>query len=121
MKLFVSTMTLTLSLAGASLAQSQLERNLGVEPGRYTTQELAILKVAAEQNGEGARVFFSPTTNTVASSHGTTVTRASAILAEIAEAGDDTAYRAGAERAGGVTFSGQPAWSAQDRHDGGNS
>ncbi len=56
------------------LAQSQLERSLGVDAGRYTTHELARIKgVEGQDNGE-RHVHFgatsgSGTRNTAAPSH----------------------------------------------------
>ena len=121
MKLYASIMALSLGMASAALAQSQLEQNLGAEPGRYTPHQLAIMKVAAEQDGGKSRVHFGQSNGTVVSSLDVVNPRAAEILAGIAESGDDTSYRPDAERAGGVTFSAPAGWHESYRHNGGNS
>jgi hypothetical protein len=121
MKLYASIMALSLGMASAALAQSQLERSLGVEPGRYTAHELAIMKVAAEQDGGESRVHFGQSNGAVVSSLGGGNARAAAILSDIAEADDNASFRPDGARAGGVTFSAPATWSENYRHNGGNS
>lgn len=48
---------LALAVATPALASSQLERQLGVEPGVHTTAELVALKLGQDhETGDGARV-----------------------------------------------------------------
>lgn len=56
MKKIVLT-AIAFAIATPALAASQLERQLGVEPGVYTTAELAALKLGqSHETGDGARV-----------------------------------------------------------------
>ena len=56
MKKIVFT-AIALAIATPALASSQLERQLGVEPGLYTTAELAALQLGrSHETGDGARV-----------------------------------------------------------------
>ena len=58
MKRIVMTTALTLSLTAPAFAQSQLERSLNVEPGKYTTAQLVELTFAESETGSDARVYF---------------------------------------------------------------
>ena len=66
-----------LTAATPALANDQLARSLGVEPGQYTAAELAIIKSRSTETGNDAVVFidntrFAPSNaihNSVAASH----------------------------------------------------
>ncbi|MBK5932566.1 hypothetical protein C8N32_11150 [Rhodovulum imhoffii] len=58
MKRFALTAAIALTAAAPALAQTQLEKNLGVEPGVYTPNELARMKVAVEQTGNDAMIWL---------------------------------------------------------------
>jgi hypothetical protein len=47
---FVITALAAVTLAAPALAQTQLERSLGVQPGLYTTAELVRMRTAAQEN-----------------------------------------------------------------------
>ena len=49
---------LALTAASPVLANDQLARSLGVEPGEYTLEELVVLKGAASETGNEARVYL---------------------------------------------------------------
>lgn len=51
--------TLALAVASPVLANDQLARSLGVEPGQYSLQELVILKAHADESGNDGRVTLS--------------------------------------------------------------
>jgi len=50
-----------LSAAAPAFANDQLARSLGVEPGRYTAAELAIIKSRSTASGNDAVVFIDNT------------------------------------------------------------
>lgn len=58
MKRIVLTTAIALGLAAPAFANDQLARSLGVEPGVYSTAELAKIKNASELTGNDARVFI---------------------------------------------------------------
>ncbi|WP_425051986.1 hypothetical protein [Psychromarinibacter sp. S121] len=49
---------LALTAASPVLANDQLARSLGVEPGQYTLEELVVLKGAASEDGNEGRVYL---------------------------------------------------------------
>ena len=49
---------LATAIAAPAVAQTQLERSLGVEAGQFTVSELAKLKAVETEEGNDARVFF---------------------------------------------------------------
>lgn len=49
---------LTLAAATPALANDQLARSLGVEPGQYTLSELAIIKSKQDKLGNEGRVYL---------------------------------------------------------------
>ena len=52
------TAALAVALAAPAFAQSQLERSLGVEPGVYTVQELALMNAKQGAEGDEALMYF---------------------------------------------------------------
>ena len=58
MKRIILTTALLLGAAAPALAQSQLERSLGVEPGRFTSAELAQLQGKAHEDSYIERKVF---------------------------------------------------------------
>jgi len=91
MKRIVLTTAIVLGFAAPALAQSQLERSLGVDAGVYTTAQLAQLAGAQTDQGIEGKVFFGGTDGHSA--------RAAEIFAAIAaeDAGDGS-------HLGGVVF-----------------
>ena len=55
MKTIIATV-IALSAAAPAVANDQLARNLGVEPGQYTLEQLVALKNASTQEGNDSRV-----------------------------------------------------------------
>ncbi len=47
---------LALTVASPVLANDQLARSLGVEPGQYTLEQLVAIKAAQDESGNDARV-----------------------------------------------------------------
>ena len=58
MKKLILATAVVLGAAAPVLAQSQLEKSLGVEAGQFTTAELAILKSRSTNTGNDGRAFF---------------------------------------------------------------
>jgi len=93
----MKTLLLTSALLiGASpvLAQTQLERQLGVPAGKYTNSQLAELAAAANETGSDARVYFGNDSTTRMSSRGVAAERAANVFAWFAREDDDTQRRA---------------------------
>lgn len=99
MKTFALTTALIASLAAPALAgASQLEKDLGVEPGVYSAAQLVRLKAAAEQTGNEARVHFGEKTAVQVSTSNLGAATAD-IVAGITEANDDGGwFRNGGDR-----------------------
>ncbi|MGC9418949.1 MAG: hypothetical protein ACP5EN_08235 [Rhodovulum sp.] len=93
------------SMTAPVLAQSQLERSLGVEAGRYTTHELARIKgVEGQDNGE-RHVHFGATSGTRVSTSNAINARAAEIIDAMTAAADGTnKTRYAASSFGGITF-----------------
>ena len=99
----MKTLLLTSALligAAPVLAQTQLERQLGVPAGKYTTSQLAELAAASNETGSDARVYFGNDSATRVSSRGVTSERAAEVFARFAREDDDSQRRA---QAGKVT------------------
>ncbi len=60
MKTVIATLV-ALSAAMPALANDQLALSLGVEPGKYTTAELAVIKSRSSLEGNDGRVFIDNT------------------------------------------------------------
>lgn len=93
------------SMTAPVLAQSQLERSLGVEAGRYTTHELARIKgVEGQDNGE-RHVYLGESRDTAVSMSNRTNARIAEIIDEITAAAEGTnKTRYAASSFGGITF-----------------
>ncbi len=61
MKTLALTTALALAVSAPAIAQTQLERSVGAAPGQYTTAQLFQLRVAQENSGNEARVYFQDT------------------------------------------------------------
>ncbi len=61
MKTLALTTALALAVSAPAIAQTQLERSVGAAPGQYTTAQLLQLRVAQENSGNEARVYFQDT------------------------------------------------------------
>ncbi len=104
MKTIVIASALIAAVSAPAFAQSQLERNLGVEAGAYTATQLVALKTAADQDGEGRTVFFGADNGVNISSANVTNPRAAAILESIRLAGDEGARGAAKSATAGATY-----------------
>ncbi|TCO72921.1 hypothetical protein [Rhodovulum euryhalinum] len=100
MKRLALTTALILSAAAPALAQSQLERQLGVPAGAYTLPQLVELKSAAEQTGNDAAVRLTKAPEMTASSSNTVNERAAGIIRAQALASDDGNTRLFADNLG---------------------
>ncbi len=93
------------SMAAPVLAQSQLERSLGVEAGRYTTHELARIKAVEGQDNGERRVYLGNSRDTSVSMSNRINARAAEIVDEMTAAADGTNHtRYAVSSFGGVTF-----------------
>lgn len=77
------------ALAAPALAQTQLERDLGVEAGQYTATQLVRLKAAQGQTGDDGRVYFGTPKTYATSSASVTNDTAERIFETIAMDSDD--------------------------------
>lgn len=105
MKRLALTTALILSTAAPALAQSQLERQLGVPAGDYTLAQLVELKFAAEQTGNAALVNFGSAADVTVSTANPVNARARDIVRQKALSSDDGNDRLFADNKG-TTVSG---------------
>lgn len=97
--------TALFSTAAPALAQSQLERSLGVEAGRYTTHELARLKGAEGQDNGERHVHFGPQSGARVSTSNAINPRVTEIVDQMTAAADGTnKTRYAVSSFGGITF-----------------
>lgn len=104
MKRFILSTAAVFALAAPALAQSQLERDLGVEPGQYTAIQLVKLKAADGQTGEDGRVYFGTPKSYTVSSSSMSNDEAERILEGIAKGSDDGIDRLFAEKRSSRVF-----------------
>ncbi|MGC9420421.1 MAG: hypothetical protein ACP5EN_15770 [Rhodovulum sp.] len=89
MKRLAITTALILSAAAPAMAQSQLERQLGVPAGEYTLAQLVELKSAAEQTGTDGFVYFKGASDMTMSTAGPVNERARDLVRAQALTSDD--------------------------------
>ncbi|MGB8622176.1 MAG: hypothetical protein WCD16_05100 [Paracoccaceae bacterium] len=107
MKNLILTSALILGASAPAFAQSQLEMQLGVEPGVYSTAQLAQIKGVAGESGNDAMISLDSNKSVTMSSSNAVPPKAVKIFAELKRAGDDTNARLFADNMTGTTFSGQ--------------
>lgn len=93
MKTILTTAAIVLGASLPAAAASQLEMQLGVTPGVYSTADLVALKFASEETGNQARVQLGEDSGMVVSSSNVQNSRAAEIFAEIARESDDGIQR----------------------------
>lgn len=69
MKTLAITSILALSIAAPALAQTQLERSLGVEAGQFTLGQLVKLKSVESLEGAESRIYFGNSNTRVSTSN----------------------------------------------------
>ncbi|MEX5729625.1 hypothetical protein Ga0609869_002978 [Rhodovulum iodosum] len=97
MKRIILSTAAVFALAAPAMAQSQLERELGVEAGQYTGTQLVRLKAAANETGNDARVYFGTPKEYTVSSTSAANDEAERIFESIAMGSDDGIDRVFAE------------------------
>ncbi|TCP41685.1 hypothetical protein [Rhodovulum marinum] len=102
MKRLAITTALILSAAAPAMAQSQLERQLGVPAGEYTLSQLVQLKSAAEQTGNDGAVHFKAASDMTMSTAGPVNQRARDLIRAQALTSDDGNTRLFADNVGTV-------------------
>ncbi|MGB8622516.1 MAG: hypothetical protein WCD16_06840 [Paracoccaceae bacterium] len=107
MKNLILTSALIIGASAPAFAQSQLEMQLGVAPGVYSTAQLAQLKGVAGETGNDAMVRLDVNKSVTVSSSNAVPPTAVKIFADLQRAGDDTNARLFADNMKGTTFSGQ--------------
>ncbi|MBL3572419.1 hypothetical protein JMK10_06695 [Rhodovulum sulfidophilum] len=89
MKTLALTAAAFVALSAPVFAQTQLEQDLGVQPGSYSASQLIELKAAAEKDGPLSRVWFSPASSTTMSTSGYANARVAKIVASLAAESDN--------------------------------
>ena len=102
MKRLVLTAAALLISASPVLAASQLEESLDVQPGRYTTQELAMIKGVAQDTGSEGRMRFQGQTAGVQGA--AQDPRAERVISDIETSGPDARSQSEIADLKGVTF-----------------